>query len=31
MPQIRNINQDASMSGFFKYPMKAGENIIGKK
>ena len=31
IPQLRNINQDPSMSGMFKYAFKAGENVIGKK
>ena len=30
-PQIRNINQDPSMSGFFKYAFNSGETHIGKK
>lgn len=31
LPQLRNINQDSQMSGYFKYPMKPGYNVIGKK
>jgi len=30
-PQIRNINQDPQMSGMFRYPMKDGDNVVGKK
>jgi UDP-N-acetyl-D-mannosaminuronic acid transferase (WecB/TagA/CpsF family) len=31
IPQLRNINQDPSMSGFFKYALREGDNSIGKK
>ena len=30
-PQIRNINQDPSMSGMIKYALNEGDNYIGKK
>lgn len=29
-PQLRNINQDDSLSGMVKYPFKDGKNTIGK-
>ena len=30
-PQIRNLNQDPSMSGMIKYALNEGDNYIGKK
>ena len=30
-PQIRNINQDPSMSGMIKFALNEGDNYIGKK
>ena len=30
-PQIRNINQDPSMSGMIKYPLNEGDNYVGKQ
>ena len=30
-PQIRNINQDPSMSGMIKYALNEGDNYVGKK
>jgi len=30
-PQIRNINQDPSMSGMIKFALNEGDNFIGKK